>query len=206
LAVALHRQGGHATIRGRTSAAQPSTMRRAVSNPSISGIWTSSRTRFVGLPTQGSEDLDAVARHVGPIAHAVEHLERHALVHRVVFGQQDPQRVPLAERAVDVPARRGFGRASSAAEQDAEQRVTQTGPSSLAWSAPAAIPRSGLASWSRRPSEVRITIGSACQRASPGCARQARGPSMPGHEHVEQGDVERRVLEQIKSPRVRWRP
>ena len=72
--------------------------------------------QVVASPLERGDRLEAVAGDVGRVAHLLEQPERELLVHRVVLGEQDPQRMALAERrrrGPSSPAARGRDRRRS---------------------------------------------------------------------------------------------
>ena len=127
LAVAFHRVRGHRHD-PRSGVARPARRGSGGSPPArrarASGRPSGRRRRRVR--SMRGDRLQAVAGDVGAIAHPLEQPERELLVHRVVLGQQDAQRMARAELAVDAgagrsdrdgrwPARRGPWRACRAA-------------------------------------------------------------------------------------------
>ena len=190
LAITLHRLGGHRhdprpRIRG-PPLDDPARRLDAVHL----GHLDIGEQQIVGLPLERLERLDPVPGHVGSIAELLEQPERELLVHHVVLGQQDPQRVPRAELRID-GARRGFlasvveGRAEHGRQNGLQrrgldrlrhERVDARGlPSRIGFD---------LASSDRRgdhDGDVRRPFVQACRHVQ---AVRAR------HQHVEHRDVE----------------
>ena len=104
-----------ATMRGR-SPLQRALMRRVASRPSISGICTSMSIDVVGLALDRFDRLDAVRREVGAITHLLQEAQRELLVHDVVLGEQDAQRMAVRELGIErgLGLRRGPGRRARA--------------------------------------------------------------------------------------------
>ena len=170
-----------ATIRGRSSAAQRSRIRRVASSPSISGIWTSISTRSYGCRSSASIASIAVAGDVRAVAELLEQPERELLVHGVVLGQQDPQRVSRAELRI-VRARRGFLRASSRPRRAPVARARCSGEALIGLVTNASIPgvahRGAASSRARRPTRRAGRAIRAPVRASRAASSR---PSVPGH-------------------------
>ena len=81
----------------------------------------------VGLALDRLDRLDAVARQVGAVAHLLQQAQRELLVHDVVLGQQDAQRMARGHAGVDLRLAAGAGRrlGDAVVREQADQRVEQ---------------------------------------------------------------------------------
>ena len=80
----------------------------------------------VGLALHRLDRLDAVRREVGAIAHLLQQAQRELLVHHVVLGQQDAQRVARRHAAGRAAAWPRVGRPGRrVVREQADQRVEQ---------------------------------------------------------------------------------
>ena len=135
----------------------------------------------VRLPLQVVEDLEAVARDGGGVAHPLEQPRRELHVHGVVLGEQDPERVRLGQARHRTP-RSGVGRgalpATSGASTFSTASSSADGLTGLVSSAATASDRR-----SRVPTEDRMSTGAgsrpplARHRASPRPARRRPAPA-----------------------------
>jgi hypothetical protein len=55
---------------------------------------------IIGLTLDRLDGLDAVRREVGAVAHLLQDAQRELLVHRIVLGQEDAQRMAARHRRV----------------------------------------------------------------------------------------------------------
>ena len=80
----------------------------------------------VGLPPDRLHRLDAVRRQVGAVAHLLQQPHGELLVHDVVFGEQDAQRMARGERGVDLRLGGGLrGLRRSVVDEQRHERVEQ---------------------------------------------------------------------------------
>ena len=93
LAVALHRVGGHRDD-ARALAVRPSRRDAPRRLEAVHlGHLHVHQHHVVGLARDRLDRLDAVRRQVGAVAHLLQQAQRQLLVHDVVFGEQDAQRM-----------------------------------------------------------------------------------------------------------------
>ena len=108
LAIALHRLGGHRDD-PRPLAGPPAfeDAARGLDAVHLRHLHVAEQ-QVVRLPFERLDRLDAVAGDVGAVAQLLQHPQRQGLVHGVVLGQQDPERMLRAEFRIDRARRRAF--------------------------------------------------------------------------------------------------
>ena len=174
LAVAGHGIGGHRDDARRSPGGQRPVM-RATPRGRPSRHLHVHQHHVVGLALDAPDGLDAVAGEVGAVAHLPQQAQRELLVHDVVLGEQDAQRV--ARQPCRRPSSAGgrCGRRGVGGEHR-HQRVEEL---ALAQRPSVAPNRPIVAGGPRRPSEVKRTSGIVAPIAR--SRRRARStPSMPG--------------------------
>ena len=177
-------------------------IRRVASSPSSSGIWTSISTTSYARRSSAAIASSPLSATSAAIAHPLQQAERELLVHGVVLGEQDAERVTGGEVRVDrrgavdrtgtvaTPARRGPS-ASASCSADGLTGLTSN-----------AATFASLAGRVRRVDDRMTTGGRRAGRRSRGAPSPGSTPSMLGHEHVEDGEVERAARRDTQRERL----
>ena len=100
LAVALHRVRGHRHDPDRTVGPAGADLAGCLEPVELGHLDVHEHDVILGS-LEGCDGLEPVGRHVGRVAHPLEQPKRELLVHGVVLGQQDSERMADAELPID---------------------------------------------------------------------------------------------------------